>query len=359
EAERFKKDQQATTSRPEYQDLDIENPNLDGVPLSKIAHLGEQGIVVTRVFRHDEVEMAHPETVLHLGDVVRVVGPREKLETLHLLFGQPTQKDLKEMPSNLRTRRVVVTRKRVSGMTTQEIRHMYNTVVSRVARPDVEFTPSPFLRIQYGDQLTVVGEDADLDRLAKDLGNSLEQLNYPEILPIFIGIALGVLLGSVPINIPGSTAPVKLGLAGGPLLVAIALSAKGTIAGLSWHLPKSSNLILREIGIVLFLAAVGLNAGDEFVATLLQGDGLKWFGLGVLITVAPLLGVGLVARWYWKLNYMSLCGLLAGSMTDPPALAFANSITTSNAPSIAYATVYPFVMILRILCAQLLVQFFL
>jgi putative transport protein len=359
EAEQFKKEQQATTARPEYQDLIIENPNLEGVPLKDVAYLERQGVVLTRIFREDQVQMAEPEMPLHVGDIVRVVGPKEKLDDLHLLFGQRSTRDLKEMPTNLRTRRVVVTRKSMLGMTTQEIRHTYNAVVSRVGRPDVEFTPSPFLKIQYGDQLTVVGEDADLDRLAKDLGNSLEQLNYPEILPIFIGITLGVLLGSVPFSIPGTETTLKLGLAGGPLIVAIFLSAKGSIGGLSWTLPKSSNHILREVGIVLFLAAVGLHAGDEFMHTLLQGDGLLWLGLGALITLVPLLVVGIFMRMVYQVNYMTLCGVLSGSMTDPPALAFANSITVSNAPAIAYATVYPFVMILRILSAQLLIQFFL
>lgn len=359
EAEQFKQEQQATTARPEYQDLIVENPNLAGVALKDIAYLEHQGVVLTRVFREDQVQMAQPEIVLQLGDIVRVVGPKDKLEDLHLLFGQRSTRDLKEMPTNLRMRRIVVTRKALIGMTTQEIRHTYNTVVSRVGRPDVEFTPSPFLRIHYGDQLTVVGEEADLERLAKDLGNSLEQLNYPEILPVFIGITLGVFLGSIPFAIPGTDTTLKLGLAGGPLLVAIFLSAKGSFAGLSWPLPKSSNLILREIGIALFLAAVGLNAGDEFVHTLLQGDGILWLGLGALITMVPLVIVGIFARIFFGMNYMSLCGVLAGSMTDPPALAFANSITVSNAPAIAYATVYPFVMILRILAAQLLLQFFL
>jgi putative transport protein len=190
-----------------------------------------------------------------------------------------------------------------------------------------------------------------------ELGDSMKQLNYPNILPVFIGIIIGVLLGSLPISIPGVPAPVKLGLAGGPLLVAIFFSRYARVGPVVWYLPQSANLILREVGIALFLACVGLRSGGKFVETLVHGDGFYWMALAALITIIPLLIVGFVARAVYKMNFLSVCGLLAGSMTDPPALSFANSIAASDAPSVTYATVYPLVMFLRILTAQGLVMF--
>jgi putative transport protein len=194
--------------------------------------------------------------------------------------------------------------------------------------------------------------------VAAELGDSPRELTTPDLLPVLLGIAAGVVLGMLPLALPGVPAPVRLGLAGGPLLVALALSRIGHLGPLVWYLPPSANLALRELGIVLFLAAVGIRAGDRFVATLVAGDGLAWMGLAALITLVPLLAAALVGRLAMRLNFLSLCGLLAGSMTDPPALAFASRLATSDAPAVSYATVYPLTMILRVVCAQLLVLVF-
>jgi putative transport protein len=215
--------------------------------------------------------------------------------------------------------------------------------------------PTAATRLQFGDTLVIVGEPGAIKQVAAKLGDSLRRLNHPQIIPVFLGIALGVIVGSVPLSIPGMSGPVRLGLAGGPLLVAIALSRLGNFGPVVWYMPISANFMLRELGIVLFLACVGLNSGDTFVATL-KGPGLLWMLYAALVTLVPLLVVAMIARAYFKLNYLTLCGLLAGSMTDPPALAFAGAMTGSDAPSVSYATVYPLVMLLRVLSAQAMVM---
>ena len=269
--------------------------------------------------------------------------------------------DLRELKSHLVLRQVVVTKKAILGRALDELDFLERAeiTVTRVSRAEVELSATPGRRLQFGDVLTLVGSEEDIVVAARELGNSLKQLNHTELIPVFVGIGLGVLLGSVPLAFPGIPAPVRLGLAGGPLLVAILLSRIGRIGPLLWNMPSNANFALREIGIVLFLACVGLHAGEKFVDTLVHGDGLRWMGLGIIITLAPLVLVGLGARLFLKTNYVTICGLLAGSMTDPPALAFANSVSGSDAPAISYSTVYPLTMLLRVVCAQLLVLFFL
>jgi len=227
-----------------------------------------------------------------------------------------------------------------------------------VSRAEIEFTPTPAFRLQFADTLLVVGEAPAIDAISATLGDSPKQLNHPQVVPIFVGIALGIILGSWPMHLPHMPAPVKLGLAGGPLLVAILLSQIGRLGPLIWYMPLSANFMLREVGIALFLACVGLRAGDQFLRMLVAGPGLYWMACGALITLAPLLIVGCIARLVYRLNFVSLCGVLAGSMTDPPALAYANAMVGSDAPSMAYASVYPLTMLLRVVSAQVLVQFF-
>jgi len=239
-----------------------------------------------------------------------------------------------------------------------KLRTRYNINITRVYRSGIELVASPNLRLQMGDKLTVVGDDKSLEKVIEELGNSIKRLNEPNIVPIFIGILLGVILGSIPFHIPGVANPIKLGLAGGPLIVAILLSKYGYKFSLVSYITPSANLMLREIGIVLFLASVGIVAGERFIPTLLSGDGFIWMGYGAIITLLPIVIVGFYARIYLKKNYLEICGLLSGSMTDPPALAFANSIAQSEAPAVAYATIYPLVMFLRIFVAQLLIMLF-
>ena len=357
EADDFAHYQQQQAQIPISEDLVVENPNLNGLTIGQIPFFEGMGVVVTRILhqKQTEVDIASRDTILGLGDTIRVVGQREQLQRLKIVIGPRADINLQDIPQNLRTKRLVVTNKAAINQTIGDLCIRHGVTISRVHRPDVEFTPTSELHVQFGDEVLVVGSQEALDNIEKALGNSLEELAHPQIMPIFIGITLGVLLGSWPFYLPGIPSALKLGMAGGPLLVAIMLSRVGNWGTMTWHLPKSSNIILKDIGIVLFLACVGLHSGDQFFETLFNGKGLYWMACASLITLLPLLIVTLAARLLNKLNYLSLCGLLAGSMTDPPALAFANNLNPSAAVSIAYATVYPLVMILRILCAQLII----
>jgi putative transport protein len=239
------------------------------------------------------------------------------------------------------------------------LKQKYDVVISRLNRSGVELVASSNASLQFGDILNLVGRPESIDRVADIVGNAQQKLQQVQMLPVFIGIGLGVLLGSIPLFIPGFPAALKLGLAGGPLVVALILGRIGSIGKLYWFMPPSANLALRELGIVLFLSVVGLKSGGNFVDTLLNGDGLSWIGYGILITAIPLLTAGILARAMAKMNYLTICGMLAGSMTDPPALAFANGLhPTSGAAALSYATVYPLAMFLRIMSPQLLAVIF-
>jgi putative transport protein len=251
---------------------------------------------------------------------------------------------------------VVLTNRAVLGKTVAELDldNRFGVVVSRVTRADIEMTAVPGLRLQFGDMLQVVGNEKDILKAGKLLGNSLKELNETHFVPLFTGIFLGIVLGSMPIVFPGLPQPVRLGLAGGPLIVALLLGRLGRIGKLVFHMPVNTNLAFREFGIALFFAAVGLGAGAKFFATVFSPLGLQWLLAGVVVTVLPLLAVGIFARVVWKMNFMDLSGLIAGSMTDPPALAFATNVAGSDSPTVAYATVYPLTTLLRILSAQVL-----
>ncbi|MGR9116273.1 MAG: putative transporter [Gammaproteobacteria bacterium] len=359
EAGDFKRIQRQSTTLPVHKDLTVENSNLNNLAIGQIPFFEAMGVVVTRILHDGQVSIATHDTRLTVGDTIRLVGEPEQLDKLKFLIGPDSRFNLGEIAKNLYTRRIVVTNKEAVGQAVGNLRALYGVIISRINRPDVEFSPSSSVHVQFGDELNIVGSKEGLDKIEQVLGNSLEELNHPQIIPIFIGISLGVLLGSWPFYLPGIPSAVKLGLAGGPLIMAIVLSRIGNWGTMTWHLPKSSNIILKDMGIVLFLACVGLHSGDQFVDTLVHGDGLYWMGCAVLITLLPLLMIGFTARWAFRLNYLSLCGMLAGSMTDPPALAFANNLNASAAVSIAYATVYPLVMILRIMAAQVIILLFL
>ncbi|MFA5138705.1 MAG: putative transporter [Elusimicrobiota bacterium] len=337
--------------------IEVENQNLEGLPIEKIPALESLGVRVSRVLHDGALGVAHPETRLHRGDVLLAIGPKDKLEELCLVVGKKSEKDLKSLPSRISSSRIIVTRKEVLGKTVRELglEERYGVVITRAARADIEFLATADYAVQFGDAVLAVGEEEDIRKVADLMGNSGRSLTHPQLIPVFVGIALGVLVGQFPIRIPGMPVPVKLGLAGGPLLVAIALSRIRRIGPLSWYMPISANFMLRELGIILFLACVGLRAGDRFVDTLLHGDGLLWMACGSVVTLVPILAVAAFARLRMKMNAMTLFGLLAGSMTDPPALSFANSLAPSSAASIAYATVYPLVMLLRVVSAQVLI----
>jgi putative transport protein len=362
EAEAYRAAQIEGTDPLERINFVIENPNLAGLRLGEVPGRVETGVIVSRI-RHaggDEVRTATLDTVLGVGDILLVVGTRKSLESFGRVVGHKADLDLLSTPGRVRQQRVIVTRKDVVGKTLAQIGldALYGVTVTRVTRAYVEVTAVPHLRLQFGDMLVVVGEEASLKQASDALGNSVQALNETNFIPIFVGIAFGVLLGSLPVYLPGMPAAIRLGLAGGPLLLAIVLSRIGRIGPLLWYMPLNANIAFRELGIVLFLACVGLKAGERFFETVLTPRGLVWLCAAALITALPLLIVGITARRAFKLNFTSISGLIAGSMTDPPALAFASAIAKSDAPSVAYATVYPLTMLLRIFTAQLLVLFF-
>lgn len=349
--------QRPARPKPATRNFEVRNPNLVGRSLGKVPGLAGSGVVVSRFSRGGVVEVARPETLLRLGDILHAVGPEEGLDELRVVVGADAGVDLKTLPGAVTNRRLIVTRSDMFGKELAEIDAFaeHDVVVTRVTRGGIEFTATPGFRLQFGDVLMVVGEEPRIAAVAAAVGNSNKALNSPQPIPFFLGIALGVIVGSIPLVIPGLPAAVKLGLAGGPLVVAILLSRVANTGPLVWYLPVNANHMLREVGITLFLAAVGLKSGGKFMEVLLGGDGLRWLLFGAVITAVPLVLAGVIARAWKKLNYAELCGLLAGSMTDPPALAFAQQTTGSDAPAVAYATVYPLVMLLRVFSAQLIV----
>ncbi|MBP2229745.1 putative transport protein [Azospirillum agricola] len=359
EARIFDERRRAEVENLETLDVAVRNPSVFGTALRDIHLFGDSGLVASRMMRGGRLCVPHPGTIVQPGDVFHLVGPRARLESARAFLGELSEVTLTTKGTDVRWDRLVVTSNHVLGKTIAQLNlaDAYDVVVSRVNRAGVELVPSPALRLQFGDIVTAIGKPDDLARTAGLVGNAPRRLQQVDFIPVFIGIALGVLLGSLPVYIPGMPAPLKLGLAGGPLVVAILLARLGHLGPLVWFMPPAANLALREIGIVLFLAVVGFLSGDRFLETLLHGDGLAWIGYGAAITLIPLLIVGLIARAVFKLNYLTVCGLLSGSMTDPPALAFANAMSPSEAPALAYATVYPLVMFLRILAPQLIVLF--
>ncbi len=337
--------------------LAIRNPNLDGLMLQEIPSLEDGQVICSRLKRGEALMVPHATTRVQLNDLVHLVGEPEALKRVKLVIGEEVEASLSTQGTDLRVVRVVVTNEQVLSKSLLELdlKVKYDVVVSRLNRAGIELVPSNHSTLQFGDILNLVGRPEAIEAVASLVGNAQQKLQQVQMLPVFIGIGLGVVLGSIPFYIPGFPAALKLGLAGGPLVVALILSRIGSIGPLYWFMPPSANLALRELGIVLFLAVVGLKAGGNFVETLVQGEGMLWMAFGVAITLIPLMTVAVLARWLAQINYLTLCGLLAGSMTDPPALAFANNLhPTSEASSLAYATVYPLVMFLRILSPQLL-----
>ena len=339
-------------------DLKVSNKGIIGKKIEDIAHITRSKFVVARMIRDGKQEIASGDTELREGDIMRVVISNRDVELVESLIGESVQLDDKEWQtsaSNLEKRRILVTKSGINGkhISDLHIRESYNVTITRVVRAGIELVATYELRLQMGDVVVVVGRKNDLDQVAAILGNSVRRLDHPNLLPIFIGIFLGVLLGSIPIMLPGVPLPVKLGLAGGPLVVAILMARYGPNYKLVTFTTNSANMMSREIGISLFLAAVGLGAGEGFVDAIADG-GYWWILYGVAITVLPLLITGILARKVFKLDYFSIMGLMSGAMTDPPALAYANSVSTNDRSAVAYATVYPLTMFLRIFTAQIL-----
>jgi putative transport protein len=360
EEESFHKQQTRRHPKVSALNLCVTNPNLAGVAIKDIPGLENSGVVISRLEQNGVAQVARDESVLQVGNTLLAVGSQKEIEKLRVVVGAESHLDLRAHSGNVNVRRIVLTSKNVFGRSLEDLdlEAQHGVRFTRISRAEVDLPNPAVIRLQAGDTLTVVGEDDALQKVEKILGNSMKDLNQAHVLPVFIGIVLGIILGSIPVLLPGMPAPVKLGLAGGPLVVAILLSYMGRVGPLAWHMPPNANFLLREIGIVLFLACVGLKAGGSFVETLLKGDGLYWMTCGAAITLIPLVVVGIVGRAVLKINYLTLCGVLAGSMTDPPALAFANATTTTEAPAVSYATVYPLTMLLRVVCAQVLVLCF-
>jgi putative transport protein len=342
---------------PDFIDLEVTNPNVDGVALRDLPFATEAGLVFSRLLRDGRVTVPKDDSQIQLGDALRLVGPRTKILEFEPVIGRKSSIDIKSVPSELTTDHLYVTKREVLGKSLGELNfeRTYGAVVTRVTRADVEFAANNQVRLQFGDFLFVVGAKEGVRQVGELVGNKPKALDQPHVLPVFVGILLGVILGSLPIVLPGMPAPVRLGLAGGPLIVALVLSRVGRIGPLIWYLSPGANLALREIGIVLFLACVGLKSGSRFLEVLLSGSGFFWMAAGAILTFVPLIIVGFLGRKVFKLDYPTLCGVLAGSMTDPPALAFATSITKSDQPLVAYAAVYPLVMILRVFIVQILI----
>ena len=338
-------------------DIKVTNKNLDGLCLIDVPGFGTGDVVCSRLKRGDSISVPKANTEIYLDDVLHLVGEINALKKMRLIVGDEMDVPTSTVGSEIRAERVVVTSEKVLGKKIKSlgIHQKYGVVISRLNRAGVELVPTANTTLQFGDVLHMVGPTDVMNNAISVIGNAAQKLQQVQMLPVFIGIGLGVLFGSIPFYIPGFPVALKLGLAGGPLVIALILARIGTLGKLYWFMPPSANLALRELGIVLFLAVVGLKSGGSFLDTLLNGDGLEWMGYGVIITLVPLLVTGIIARLYSKLNYLSLCGVLAGSMTDPPALAFANAIKEeSGAAALSYATVYPLAMFLRIISPQLL-----
>lgn len=339
----------------------VENPNLHDLAIKDVPILNGDKIICSRLKREETLKVPSPDTIIQLGDLLHLVGQPADLHNAQLVIGQEVDTSLSTKGTDLRVERVVVTNENVLGKRIRDLhfKERYDVVISRLNRAGVELVASGDISLQFGDILNLVGRPSAIDAVANVLGNAQQKLQQVQMLPVFIGIGLGVLLGSIPVFVPGVPAALKLGLAGGPLIMALILGRIGSIGKLYWFMPPSANLALRELGIVLFLSVVGLKSGGDFVNTLVNGEGLSWIGYGALITAVPLITVGILARMLAKMNYLTMCGMLAGSMTDPPALAFANNLhPTSGAAALSYATVYPLVMFLRIITPQLLAVLF-
>ncbi|MDO5016876.1 MAG: putative transporter [Porphyromonas sp.] len=347
--------------------LEVCNPALFGHTVESLTDLLQgRKFVVSRIWKKstDEILIANTETVMEEGDKIFVITEQPHVEALVVTVGKELNIGRKRwIPEGSKyiARKVVVTRHEINGRSLKSLnlRALYGVNVTRIYRSGVEIVASPNFILQYGDRLNVVGSDVALESVIPMFGNSVKRLNEPNLVTIFLGIALGIILGSIPIMFPGIPQPVKLGLAGGPLVVAILIARFGYKVHLVSYTTTSANLILREMGISIFLACVGLKAGDGFVDTLVHQGGFTWVGYGLLITLIPLIIVGILGRFVFKLNYLQLAGMMAGATTDPPALSYVNSLSDNEAASVGYATVYPLTMFLRVLAAQMMIIFLL
>lgn len=358
EQERHRKLNVLRANRPVSVHLQLENKQLVGQPLRKLFTMLKERLVVSRMFHNGEVITPTPDLVLAANDVLLVVASKPVIEQLKLVIGPVSSMNLKTVKdSDLITRHIVVTRTAVTHKRLGDIPelHQHDFTLTRLSRAGIEMVPHGDIFLQLGDTIKVVGTEEGVQHVTTAVGNSLKKLEVPDLAPIFMGIVLGVVLGSIPFHFPNMPVAVKIGMAGGPLIIALTLSRFGNLFYLNNYTTNSANLMIRELGISLFLASVGLSSGKNLSVAFADGRGWVWMGMGVIITVVPLLIVGYIAYKYFRKTYFEICGLLAGASTDPPALAFATKLAGNDIPSVTYATVYPLTMILRIVAAQLLI----
>ena len=345
--------------KPHRMYVEVTNPALEGITIKRLRELSNRDFVCSRIQQNGIVNIPNKDTVLHLRDHLLIVCACDETEAIITFIGKEVDAD-KEFDishSPMVSRRILVTEEDVNGKTLTQLSlsGKFGVVATRIYRAGIELFAKPSQRIQVGDRIRVVGPSDAVDRLASRLGNSQKHLDHPNILTIFIGIFVGIIFGSLPIAIPGMPTPVKLGLAGGPLIISILISRFGYKMKLVSYTTVSANLMLREIGLSLFLASVGIKAGGNFINTVVEGDGLLYVLCGFLITIIPIICIGPIARLKYKMNYFTLMGMIAGTYTDPPALAYANQVAGNDAPALGYTTVYPLSMFLRIITAQVLI----
>lgn len=345
--------------KPHFMNIEITNSYLEGKTIAQVHNFLNRDFVCSRLLHDGHVITPTGKTVFHIGDRLFIVCAENDSEAIIAFIGPETEVDWKNQDEPMVSKRIIVTRPSINGKTLGQMHFSsaYGVNVTRITRHGMDLFASSNLSLQVGDRIMVVGLEGAVNRVASVMGNSVKRLNAPNIATIFVGIIVGIIFGSIPVAFPGIPVPIKLGIAGGPLIIAILIGRFGHKVHLVTYTTTSANMMLREMGLVLFLASVGIKAGDGFAETILQGDGLKYVYTGFLITIIPILIVGTIARLKYKFNYFTIMGMIAGTYTDPPALAYANSTCSKDAPAVGYSTVYPLSMFLRIFTAQIIVLF--
>lgn len=360
EEELAKEEEDNDDVKPHFMDLEVTNLYLEGKTLAQVHNFLNRDFICSRILHDGHVSIPNGSTIFHIGDKLFVVCAENDAEAIIAFIGPTINVDWKKQDEPMVSKRILVTRSSINGKTLGQMHFSsaYGVNVTRVTRQGMDLFAIPSLSLQVGDRIMVVGPEDAVNRVAAVMGNSIKRLDAPNIATIFVGVFIGILFGSIPVAIPGIPVPIKLGIAGGPLIIAILIGRYGYKVHLVTYTTTSANMMLREIGLMLFLASVGIKAGDGFLETVIQGDGVKYVYTGFLITIIPILIIGIIARKKYKFNYFTIMGMIAGTYTDPPALAYANSICSKEAPSIGYSTVYPLSMFLRIFTAQIIVLFF-
>lgn len=360
EEELAKEEEDNDDVKPHFMALEVTNLYLEGKTLAQVHNFLNRDFVCSRILHDGHVSIPNGSTIFHIGDKLFVVCAENDAEAIIAFIGPTINVDWKKQDEPMVSKRILVTRSSINGKTLGQMHFSsaYGVNVTRVTRQGMDLFAIPSLSLQVGDRIMVVGPEDAVNRVAAVMGNSIKRLDAPNIATIFVGVFIGILFGSIPVAIPGIPVPIKLGIAGGPLIIAILIGRYGYKVHLVTYTTTSANMMLREIGLMLFLASVGIKAGDGFLETVIQGDGVKYVYTGFLITIIPILIIGIIARKKYKFNYFTIMGMIAGTYTDPPALAYANSICSKEAPSIGYSTVYPLSMFLRIFTAQIIVLFF-